>query len=69
MDERDRRADVPTRIFRPGETPPPDDEWLRRPVEERIAGVWMLTKLCYAWNSSEEPRLDRSVTRIWRPMS
>ena len=68
MKNRIVRANVTSRIFRPGQLPPPDDEWLERPIEERIAGVWELTKLCHAWSEgvANEPRLQRSISRIQR---
>lgn len=38
---------------------------------ERIELVWILTKLCLAWNNQlqDEPRLQRTVTRIQRKRS
>ena len=47
---------------------PPEEDWRDSSVEERIDAVWTLTKLCLAWNSAEfdEPRLQRSVSRVQR---
>ncbi len=57
-----------TRVLRPGDPVPVDDEWLTRTLEERIEAVWMLTKICYAWaeDAAGEPRLQRSVVRVQR---
>jgi hypothetical protein len=59
---------VTSRVVRSGNAVPTDDDWLSCTVEERIAGVWELTKLCHAWNreGSGEPRLQRSVVRVQR---
>ena len=69
LSERATRANVTSRVIRPGQSPPPDDGWQRASVEERIAAVWELTKLCWAWRdeSGDEHRLQRSVVRIQRP--
>ena len=44
------------------------DSWKNSPPSERIDAVWLLTKLCMAWNNDDgyEPRLQRSVTRLKR---
>ncbi len=57
-----------TRVVRTGQTLPLDDDWLACSVEERLAGVWELTKLCLAWSkgTSHEPRLQRSVGNVQR---
>lgn len=38
---------------------------------ERIEMVWILTKLCLVWNNQlqDEPRLQRTATRIQRKRS
>ena len=68
MRKRTSRNVVTSRVVRPGDAVPADDDWLSRTVEERIAGVWELTELCYAWNreGSGEPRLQRTVARVQR---
>jgi hypothetical protein len=68
MQQRSSRAIITTRIIRPGQDAPPDDDWLDRTVEERIEGVWTLTKLCHAWVEEDagELRLRRTVGRIQR---
>jgi hypothetical protein len=55
------------RIIRNG-VEPGDDGWMDFSPEDRIEAVWTLTKLCLAWNNhqTDEPRLQRTVTRIQR---
>jgi hypothetical protein len=67
MSTRQQRV-VTTKIFRAGETPPEDD-WSGSSVAERIDAVWELTRQCLAWNQTgtDEPRLQRSVSRVQRP--
>jgi hypothetical protein len=65
VDGRPERGIVTSRVVRPGQAIPQDREWLDRTVDERIAGVWELTKLCHAWNPGEL-RLQRSVVRTQR---
>jgi hypothetical protein len=65
------RANITSRVIRPGQTPPEENEWLDLTIEERIEGVWILSQLCFAWSSTEsiEPRLQRShshIQRSWR---
>ncbi len=64
----ERSRVITGRVFRAGQTPPPDTEWADATPEERIDAVWMLTVLCMAWNQEDfiEPRLQRSVVRIQR---
>ncbi len=64
----ERSRVITGRVFRAGQTPPPDTEWADSTPEERIDAVWMLTVLCLAWNQEDfiEPRLQRSVVRIQR---
>jgi hypothetical protein len=69
MRERTTGKPVTARVVRPGQPIPEDDEGLDSSIEERIAAVWELTKLCHAWNQDGfgEPRLQRSVVHIQRP--
>jgi hypothetical protein len=62
------RDGITSRIVRPGEPEPPDRDWLAVPIPERIAAVWELTRLCYAWRQggADEPRLQRTVVRVRR---
>jgi hypothetical protein len=59
---------IKVRVIRDGLPEPPDNDWMMASPEERIEAVWMLTKLCLAWNNSSasEPRLQRTVTRLQR---
>lgn len=47
------------------------DEFNALSPSERIEMVWILTKLCFAWNNQaqDEPRLQRTITRIQRKLS
>jgi hypothetical protein len=67
MSTRQQRV-ITTKVFRAGETPPEDD-WIGSSVAERIDAVWELTRQCLAWNQTgtDEPRLQRSVSRVQRP--
>lgn len=67
MSTRQQRV-ITTKVFRAGETPPEDD-WSGSSVAERIDAVWELTRQCLAWNQTgtDEPRLQRSVSRVQRP--
>lgn len=60
--------EITTRVLRNGQAEPRENEWLNYSPEERIEGVWMLTRLCLSWNNDliNEPRLQRTVTRIQR---
>jgi hypothetical protein len=62
------RRQVTTRVIRPGESPPEERDWLEATPEERIEAVWTLTKACLGWEGQEadEPRLERSVSRVQR---
>ena len=64
VQERSDHRRVTSRIVLPGEVVPEEDGWAQSTLEERIAGVWELTKLCLAWNreGEGEPRLQRSVS-------
>lgn len=68
MFEDSRNDKITVRIIREGLPEPPDSDWMMASPEERIEAVWMLTKLCLAWNnpSASEPRLQRTVTRVQR---
>lgn len=50
---------------------PEDNYWDPFTAEERMNAVWELTLLCLAWqpNHDDEPRLQRSISRIQRPAS
>lgn len=71
MNKRTPRAEMTTRVIRPGDSSPPDDYVLSLSFTERITLVWELTKLCYQWspNAQDALRFQRSVTRIFRPPS
>jgi hypothetical protein len=68
MRERNASWKVTSRVVRPGEQLPLDDEWLEYTLEERIDAVWELTKQCYAWNRDDpsELRLQRSIGDVQR---
>src|SRR4051812_16590615 len=59
---------VTSRVIRPGAAEPSETDWAQRSPSERVAGAWLLTRLCLAWNRdpNDEPRLQRSVSRIQR---
>lgn len=65
--EAGRRRVITSRVFRAGETPP-DDDWSGISVAERIDAVWELTRQCLEWTrtGTDEPRLQRSVSRVQR---
>jgi len=69
MDSISPRKNITSRVIRPGELPPEEHEWGYATPEERINAVWELTLLCLAWqrDQADEPRLQRSVSRIQRP--
>ena len=60
--------EISVRIIRDGQAEPIDNEWDNSSPEERIEAVWTLTRLCLAWNNhlTNEPRLQRTITRIQR---
>ena len=62
------RRNVTSRIIRPGQPIPLDDEWLACSVAERVLAVWTLTKQCYEWRreSVSEPRLHRDISKVQR---
>lgn len=55
-------------IIRPGEQEPEDDNRARATPAERMNAVWELTLLCLQWRpgQNDEPRLQRSISRIQR---
>ena len=55
-------------MIRPGEFEVADRDALSMTVEERLAAVWELTGLCYAWGreAGAEPEFQRNVVRIVR---
>lgn len=58
-----------TRVLRRGDPHPHEQEWEDATPEERINAVWELTRLCLAWQTDQEdePRLQRSISRVQRP--
>ena len=60
---------ITSRIIRPGDKVADESYWDEATPAERIAAVWELTLLCLAWepNRTDEPRLQRSISRIQRP--
>jgi hypothetical protein len=68
MSENSQNEQIKVRVIRNGEPEPPDNDWAMATMEERIEGVWTLTKLCMGWNqsSTDVPRLDKTVTRVIR---
>ncbi len=68
MLEASPNKEISVKIIRDGQAEPFDKAWENSSPEERIEGVWTLTKLCLAWNNhlTDEPRLQRNITRIQR---
>jgi len=68
MWENSAKKEITVRVIRNGAPEPPDNDWSMATPEERIEGVWTLTKLCLAWNqpSESEPRLQRTITHLQR---
>jgi len=68
MTEKRQRNNITSRIIRPGDPLPEDDYWDKFTPEQRMNAVWELTLLCLAWhtNRADEPRLQRSLSRIQR---
>jgi hypothetical protein len=69
MELSSRRKNITSRVIRQGDPPPADEKWKNATPEERINAVWDLTLLCLAWQKDplDEPRLQRSLSRIQRP--
>ena len=64
----DREIVLKTRVFRDGASPSGEADWSSYTPEERMNGVWDLTRACLAWQV-EDPsalRLQRSVSRVQR---
>lgn len=59
---------ITSRVIRPGQRPSEENDWRDSTPAERIEAVWTLTKLCLAWTTDDpdEPRLQRSVSRVQR---
>ncbi len=68
METSNNRKRLTARVIRPGDSLPGRSDWETASVEERINAVWELTLLCLAWqgNQTDEPRLQRSVSRVQR---
>ncbi len=66
MSNRSKRST--SRVIRPGDKAEDDPGWKTATVEERINAVWDLTLLCLGWQGDQvdEPRLQRSVSRVQR---
>lgn len=69
MSEAQRRRNITSKIIRTGEPMPDDTYWDQFTAAERMDAVWELTLLCLAWrpNRNDEPRLQRSISKIQRP--
>ena len=68
METASLRKNVITRVIRNGDPPAQESHWDQATPERRIEAVWDLTLLCLAWQSkqADEPRLQRSISRIQR---
>ena len=68
VSEASKSKQVETRVIRRRQSEPERNEWIGFSPAERIEAVWMLTKLCLAWNNQaeHEPRLQRTLTRVQR---
>lgn len=68
MEASHNRKHMTTRVIRPDAPPLDDAGWDTATPEERINAVWELTLLCLAWqgDQTDEPRLQRSVSRVQR---
>jgi len=71
MNDSAKRKKITSRIIRPGDPVPDQQDWRSATPEERMNAVWDLTLLCLTWQSNQvdEPRLQRSISRIQRPPS
>jgi hypothetical protein len=65
MNDSAKRKKITSRIIRPGDPVPDQQDWRSATPEERMNAVWDLTLLCQV----DEPRLQRSISRIQRPPS
>ncbi len=63
-----RSSTITVRVIRDGSPEPIELDWSASSPAERIEAVWTLTKLCLAWNKklTDEPRLQRTITRVQR---
>jgi len=70
MTDEPKPREISVRVIRDGQEPR-DDSWKDSTPEERIEAVWTLTKLCLMWNnqSTDEPRVQRTITRVIRRSS
>jgi hypothetical protein len=66
-----RPRKITSRVIRPGEQVPSEDYWALATPAERMNAVWELTLLCLQWRpgQNDEPRLQRSISRVQRPQS
>ena len=62
------RKNITSRVIRRGDPNPDEQEWEDATPEEWINAVWELTRLCLAWQTDQddEPRLQRSLSRVQR---
>lgn len=69
MNDLPRRKSITSRVIRPGVKFEDESYWDTATPEERINAVWELTRFCYFWQTgdTEEPRLQKSITRVIRP--
>ena len=65
------RRNITSRVIRKGDFQSEELEWENSTLEERMNAVWELTRLCLAWQTdqNDEPRLQRSISRVQRPRS
>ena len=62
------RPGATSRVIRPDEPMPKDDDWADQTMAERLEAVWSLTRTAYGWTHGDaEPRMDKSVVRVIRP--
>ncbi|MEK7377980.1 MAG: hypothetical protein AABZ71_03670, partial [Candidatus Binatota bacterium] len=68
METASPRRSLITRVIRNGDPRTQESHWDKATPEQRIEAVWELTLLCLAWQSkqADEPRLQRSISRIQR---
>ena len=68
MSNSSQDGEMSAKVVRGGQDEPTGNEWVDASPEERIEAVWTLTRICFEWNgnSSLEPRLQRTVTRLQR---
>jgi hypothetical protein len=71
MSEAADRQPISSRVVRSSDIQTKKNEWLSASPAERIEAVWTLTLAASGWNKEgfEEPRLDRSTTRVIRSKS